>query len=104
MGRRAIDLSFCNLNSEICNLTCSPRSGLLPHGLDGPLLVGKLPGLQLGVKKSAIDCQLEASAPGRDKLQILDLLLVDAQQLRRQTDGLRFVVSHRAVFEFHTHE
>jgi hypothetical protein len=30
-------------------------------------------------------------------------LLVSAQQLARQTDGLRLVISHRAIFQFHVH-
>src|SRR5207249_972436 len=32
-----------------------------------------------------------------------NLLLVGAQELARQTDGLRLVISHRAVFQFDIH-
>ena len=50
-----------------------------------------------------LELQLEGAAPGGDQFQILDLLLVGAEELLRQTDGLGFVVSHRTVLEFHMH-
>ena len=72
-------------------------------GLNGPLFVWKLAGFQLGIDQVAVDAQLEASAARGDELELFDLLLVGGQQLARQTDGLRLVVSHRAVFQFHVH-
>jgi hypothetical protein len=62
------------------------------------LFVWKLAGFQLGIDQVAVDAQLEASASRGDELELFDLLLVGGQQLARQTDGLRLVVSHRAVF------
>jgi hypothetical protein len=79
---------------------------LLEAGTDcvnGPLLVRELAGLELGVDQVAVDAQLKASAALGDELELLDLLFVGGQQLARQTDGLRFVVSHRAILEFHVH-
>ena len=73
------------------------------NGLHGPLFVGELARLELGVDQIAVDGQLEAAAPFGDQRQLFDLLLVRGQQLARQTDGLRLVVSHRAVLEFHVH-
>jgi hypothetical protein len=67
------------------------------------LLVRELASLQLRIDEVAIDGELEAAAGGGDQLQRLDLLLVRGQELGRQTDGLRLVVSHRAVLEFHVH-
>ena len=67
-------------------------------------LIGKLACLQLGVQQLAIDGQFEAAAAAWDELQFLDLLLVRAEQLGRQTDGLRFVISHRTVLQLHVHE
>jgi hypothetical protein len=83
------------------------RAGLLlelgADGLEGPLLVGELAGFELGVEQFAIDAQLKASAACRDQFQVPDLLFVGGQQFTRQTDGLRFVISHRAVFQFQVH-
>jgi hypothetical protein len=67
--------------------------------LDQGRLVGELPGFELRVEQVAVHLQLEAAALRRDERQFLDLLLVLRQQLGRQTDGLRLVVSHRAVSE-----
>src|SRR5580765_3338041 len=75
-----------------------------PHRLDGPLFIGELAGFQLRVDQIAVERKLEATAATGDQLQILDFLLVGGQQLGRQTDGLRFVISHRAVFQFHIHD
>jgi hypothetical protein len=72
-------------------------------GLEGPLLVGELAGFQLGVEQFAVDAQLEAPAARRDQFQVPDLLFVSGQQFARQTDGLRFIISHRAVFQFQVH-
>ncbi len=71
--------------------------------LDHLLLIGEFARLELGVDEFATHGQLETAAAGGNQLQVLDLLLVRAQQLGRQTDGLRLVVSHRAVFQFHMH-
>ena len=73
------------------------------HCIQDPLFLGELPGLELGIDQVAVDAQLEAAALGRDELERLDLLFVRGQQLARQTDGLRLVVSHRTVHEFNIH-
>jgi hypothetical protein len=67
------------------------------HGFelsDQGLFIGELAGVQLRVDQLAVDGQLEAAAAAGDQFQVLDLLLEGCQQLGRQTDGLRFVVSH----------
>ena len=48
--------------------------------------------------------QLETTALRRHQLQVADLLFEGREQLARQTDGLRLVASHRAVFEFQFHD
>jgi pre-rRNA-processing protein TSR3 len=68
------------------------------------LLVGKLFGFQLRVQQFPVDGQLEAAPAGGDQLQVLNLLLERRQQFARQTDGLRFVTSHRAVSQFQMHD
>jgi hypothetical protein len=74
-----------------------------PQGVDDPLFIRKLARLELGVDQLSVDGDLEAAASRGDQLQLLDLLLVGGEQFVRQTDGLRLVVSHRAVFEFDVH-
>ena len=67
-------------------------------------LLGKLARLQFGIEQAPVGDQLEAAAAGRDQFQALDALFESGQQLARQTDGLRFVVSHRAVLQFQVHD
>ena len=67
------------------------------------MLIGEAPGLQLGVDQLSVERQFEAAAARGDQLQLADLLLVRREELARQTDGLRLVVSHRTVDEFHVH-
>jgi hypothetical protein len=67
------------------------------------LFVGELAGLELGVEELTVDGQLEAPAARGDQLQLADLLLETVEQLARQTDGLRLVVSHRTVTQFDVH-
>jgi hypothetical protein len=74
-----------------------------PDRLEHLLLVGELAGLELGVDQLAVDGQLETTAARWDQFEVADLLLELTQQLARQTDGLRLVVSHRAVFQLHVH-
>src|SRR4051812_12363639 len=59
-----------------------------PDGVEDPLLVGKLAGLELGVDQFPVHGDLEGAAAGGDQLQVLDALLVLGQELGRQTDGL----------------
>jgi hypothetical protein len=80
---------------------------LLEPGADcvhNPLLVRELFGFQLGVDQVTVDGHFEAASAGREQLEVLDLLLVRVQQLARQTDGLRLVVSHRAVAQLQMHD
>jgi hypothetical protein len=72
--------------------------------LDNPLLVGEFPVLELGINEVPVDGQFEAPSACWYQLQVTDLLLVSAQELARQTDGLRFVISHRTVFQFQVHK
>jgi hypothetical protein len=67
------------------------------------LLVGELAGLELGVDQLTVDGQLETPAARWDQLQLADLLLETVEQLARQTDGLRLVVSHRTVAQLDVH-
>lgn len=77
-----------------------PLTDRLKHGL----LVGKSAGVQLRVDQFPVHRQFETTATRGDQLQFLDALLEFRKQFGRQTDGLRFVVSHRAVFEFNVHD
>src|SRR5262249_51193013 len=69
-----------------------------------PVLVGELALLQFGVEQFPVDGQLEAAAVRGDELEVADLLFVGRQQLARQTEGLRLVVSAGAVPQFEVHE
>jgi len=89
----------------------SPREeGLLlflQSGTDGvqhPLFIGKLTGVELGIHQVPIQGQLKTTARGRDEFEIADLLFVSGQQLARQTDGLRFIISHGTIFQFDLHK
>jgi hypothetical protein len=73
------------------------------NGFDGPLLFRKLARLELGVNQLAVDTQLEAAAAQRNQLQLANLLLIRGQELARQTDGLRLIISHRTVLELYIH-
>jgi len=82
------------------------HSSLLFDGfelVDQGLFIRKLTCLQFRVDQLAIGSQLKTAAATRNQFQILDLLLELAQQFGRQTDGLGFVVSHRAVSKFQVH-
>jgi hypothetical protein len=72
-------------------------------GIDHPFLFGELSRLEFRVDQLAVGGQLEASPASRDELQIADLLLVRREQLARQTDGLRLVVSHRTILQLEMH-
>jgi hypothetical protein len=57
---------------------------------------------QLGVDELAIHRDLEAPAPGRNEFNRTDALF-QLKELLRQTDGMWFVVSERAILnaDFH---
>ena len=74
------------------------------HGVDHRLLVGEFAGLQFRVDQVAVGAQLETAAAGRRQFEVAYLLFESAEQLARQTDGLRLIVSHRAVLEFQVHK
>src|SRR4051794_12655864 len=74
------------------------------HRIEHPLIFGKLARFQLRVDQLVIDGDLEAASAGRNELETLNLLLVRTQQLARQTDGLRLVVSHRAILQLQVHD
>ena len=104
-GKRLRKLPKSPKTSEVC----SGREALfllLEMGTDriqDPLFIGKLPRFQLGIDQVAIHGEFETATSARDQLEVLNLLLVGGQELVRQTDGLRLVVSHRAILEFQVH-
>src|SRR6266446_2328640 len=77
--------------------------GMGRHRIQDPLFLRELSGLELGVDKVPVDRYLEATPARRNQLQIVYLLFVGRQQLARQTDGLRFVVSNRTILELQMH-
>ena len=81
-------------------MALDPSSNLSNHCI----FVGELPGFELRVNQVAIDGQFEAAAARRLQLHTFKLLLVLSQNFGRQTDGLRFIVSRRAVakMDFHS--
>ena len=54
--------------------------------------------LEFGINKFAVDADFESATAGRNQLERANALL-EFQKLFRQTDGMRFVVSDRAVFD-----
>jgi len=78
-----------------------PRARLLQHGADvaqNRVGIGELAGGLLRVDVATVHTHLEDAARGGDELERPDLEL-ETQQLRRQTAGMGFVVSGRAVFD-----
>jgi len=71
-----------------------PRSDDLEHRVR----VWKLPGRELGMNLLSIDHHLERTTPGRHECERFNILL-EPQKFFRQTDGLRFVVSSRAILD-----
>lgn len=65
-----------------------------------PLFVGELFRFQLRVQQFPVGGQLEAAPIRGDQFQIVNLLLERSQQFVRQTDGARFVASHRTITQF----
>src|SRR3954469_1840740 len=68
------------------------------------LFVGELAGLKLGVDEFVAHGEFKAASHRRLQLQRLDLAFVLAQNPGRQTDGLRLVVSGRAVAKMDSHK
>jgi hypothetical protein len=66
---------------------------MLFPGLHHRRFIGELPRLQLRIDQITIEGNLEAPPAGGDELELLDLLLVSREQIGRQTDGFRLVVS-----------
>ncbi len=67
------------------------------------VFIWKLAGLQFRVDHFAIDGQLEAATAGRLQFHARDFLFVATENLFRQTDGSRLVVSSRAVAQVDLH-
>lgn len=76
---------------------------LLADLADQFVLVRKRARLELGIDQLPVERHFKASPTGRLQLEAFDLLFVAGEQFRRQTDGLRLVVSHRAVTEMDLH-
>ena len=70
---------------------------------DDFVFVRKLSGFQLGIDEFTVDRQLKTSATRGLQFEPLQLLLVLRQDFGRQTDGLGFVVSCRAVTKMNLH-
>jgi hypothetical protein len=73
-------------------------------GIDHGLLIGELAGFQLRVNQVAVHLELEAASIGWNQFELVKLLLVSTQQLGRQTDGLRLVISLRTISQFQVHD
>ncbi len=67
-------------------------------GLDDRVEVRELAGLPLGVKFVSIDADFEDAAACGNELQRSNALF-EFQELDRQTDGLRLIVSSGAIFD-----
>ena len=76
---------------------------MISHFRDHRVILGKFTRLQLGIDQLAVQRELKTAATGGFQLQAGDLLLVLCQNLGRQTDGPRLVISSRAVSEMHFH-
>ena len=69
-----------------------------PHLLENGIGLRKLSGRFLAVDDFAVDRDFEHATAHRDKGEGLDVLF-QAQELFRQTDGLRLVVSKAAILD-----
>lgn len=83
----------------------SARGGLqtLAHFLDHRLFVRELAAGEFGVHQFPVDGQFEAAAAGRLQFEALQLLFEFREDLARQTDGTRLVVSGGAVTQVDLH-
>lgn len=62
-------------------------------------VLGKAAFFELGEREVAVDGDLKTSAAGGNEREAIDVLLEFSQKPVRQTDGLVFVASSRAVFD-----
>jgi hypothetical protein len=78
-------------------------SEFAPDGFNDGFWLRELPGFQLGVDQLAVHLHFETPTSGRDELYRADTLF-EFEEFFRQTDGVRFVVSDRAIFnrDFHS--
>jgi hypothetical protein len=70
----------------------------LPNEFHDRVGFGKLARGGLGVDGLAVGGDLKSATAPRNELQRGDILL-KLEQFFRQTDGVRLIVSHRAVFD-----
>jgi hypothetical protein len=75
-----------------------------PQRVHDPFFFREFAGFELRIDEFAVEFNLEAAAFGWNELQVADLLFEGGEQFGRQTDGLRFVISHRTVLKFHIHD
>ena len=68
------------------------------------LLIRERTCLQLRIDELAVELDLEASSVGRNQRESVEALLEVVEDLGRQTDGLRLIVSSRAVGQGDLHE
>ena len=74
-------------------------SPLAFDGLEDGVRLGEFPRRQFGINFLPIDAHLKHAAAGRHQRKRADVLL-ELQKFFRQTDGVRFIVSSRTVFDF----
>jgi len=77
-------------------------SSLLAHGFDHGIEIGELARCLLGVNLLPIYGEFKHAAARRNEFQRANTLF-ELQQFFRQTDGLRLIVSSRAVFDCDLH-
>lgn len=100
-GRRR--LAFVRGGPRRCGCAVSAGGGMAGDVGHQRGLVGELSGGKLRVQQLAVNGDLEAAAIGWRQLQPGDLALERREQSLRQTDGLRLVVSQRAVTDVDIH-
>ena len=76
---------------------------LLLEGGANLFVFGKTLGLQLGKDLGPVDQDFKPPVPERLELQVRNPLLEFFQDFLRQTDGVRFVLSGRAVLDGNLH-
>lgn len=66
-------------------------------------LLGEFARLELRIHQITVDRELETTAARRNQFERCDFLFIGFEQPARQTDGLRLVVSHRAITKLQLH-
>ena len=91
---RSVSAKLKGAKTELDPLLCFFNRG------DDGVEVGPIAGIELGMEELAIGADFEGAAARRDQGERFDAL-AQLENFGRQTDGLRRVVSHDAVFDRH---